>query len=81
MRNLRAFRLPTPAAGAIYIIANDRVHPVDMPFTKAVSVISKWGAGSRELLAGMKRVAAGSAIHEPRASPSRRLAVLTAQKS
>ena len=55
--------VPTPAAGAIYIIANERVHPVDVPFTKAVSVISKWGAGSRELLAGMKRAAAGSAIH------------------
>ena len=42
---------------AIYIIANERVHPVDVPFTQAVSVISKWGAGSRELLAGMKRAA------------------------
>jgi uncharacterized membrane protein len=50
--------VPTPAAGAIYIIANERVHPVDVPFTQAVSVISKWGAGSRELLAGMKRAAA-----------------------
>jgi uncharacterized membrane protein len=49
--------VPTPAAGAIYIIANERVHPVDVPFTQAVSVISKWGAGSKELLAGMKRAA------------------------
>ena len=54
--------VPTPAAGAIYIIANERVHPVDVPFTQAVSVISKWGAGSRELLAGMKRAGAGPAI-------------------
>ena len=50
--------VPTPAAGSIYIIANERVHPVDVPFTHAVGVISKWGAGSRELLAGMKRAAA-----------------------
>lgn len=49
--------VPTPAAGAIYIIANERVHPVDVSFTLAVSVISKWGGGSRELLAGMKRAA------------------------
>jgi len=49
--------VPTPAAGSIYIIANERVHPVDVPFTQAVSVISKWGAGSSELLAGMKRAA------------------------
>jgi uncharacterized membrane protein len=50
--------VPTPAAGAIYIIAKSRVHVVDVPFTRAVSVISKWGAGSGELLAGMKRAAA-----------------------
>ena len=50
--------VPTPAAGAIYIIAKSRVHVVDVPFTRAVSVISKWGAGSRELLEGMKRSAA-----------------------
>ncbi len=47
--------VPTPAAGAIYIIAKSRVHVVDVPFTRAVSVISKWGAGSAELLAGMKQ--------------------------
>jgi len=50
--------VPTPAAGAIYIIAKSRVHVVDVPFTRAVSVISKWGAGSAELLAGLKRAEA-----------------------
>ena len=49
--------VPTPAAGAIYIIATERVHRVDVPFTQAVSVISKWGSGSKALLAGMKRAA------------------------
>lgn len=49
--------VPTPAAGAIYIIAKERIHRVDVPFTQAVAVISKWGAGSSELLAGMKRAA------------------------
>ena len=49
--------VPTPAAGAIYIIAKERVHPVDVPFTQAVSVISKWGSGSKALLAAMKRAA------------------------
>jgi uncharacterized membrane protein len=53
--------VPTPAAGSIYIIAKARVHPVDVPFTQAISVISKWGAGSSELLAGMKRAAQKSA--------------------
>jgi len=49
--------VPTPASGAIYIIANERVHRVDVPFTQAVSVISKWGSGSKALLAAMKRAA------------------------
>lgn len=52
--------VPTPAAGAIYIIAKARVHPVDVPFALAVRVISKWGSGSRELLEGMRRAEAGS---------------------
>jgi uncharacterized membrane protein len=47
--------IPTPAAGSIYILAKSRVHAVDVPFTHAVGVISKWGAGSKELLNGMKR--------------------------
>lgn len=46
--------VPTPAAGTIYIIAKSRVHPVDVPFTQAVSVISKWGEGAGELLDKMK---------------------------
>ena len=53
--------VPTPAAGSIYIIARTRVHTVDVPFTHAVSVISKWGAGSSELLAGMKRAETSAA--------------------
>lgn len=54
--------VPTPAAGSIYIIAKSRVHPVDVPFTQAISVISKWGAGSSELLAGMKRSAQNASL-------------------
>jgi uncharacterized membrane protein len=46
--------VPTPAAGTIYILEPSRVHLVDVPFTKAVSVISKWGAGSHELVAAMR---------------------------
>jgi len=53
--------VPTPAAGALFILPRERVHPVDVPFTLAVSVISKWGAGAGELLAGMKRAAQKSA--------------------
>lgn len=47
--------IPTPAAGTVYILERARVHLVDVPFTKAVSVISRWGAGSRDLLAAMRQ--------------------------
>lgn len=45
---------PTPMAGSIYILPNERVHPVDIPFTKAIGVISKWGDGAGELLRARK---------------------------
>lgn len=50
--------VPTPAAGTVYIIDRKRVHLVDVPFTTVVAVISKWGAGSRQLLAAMRPPAA-----------------------
>jgi uncharacterized membrane protein len=46
--------VPTPAAGAIYILPRERVHLVDVPFAKAASVITKWGAGARELRAALR---------------------------
>jgi uncharacterized membrane protein len=46
--------VPTPAAGAVYILPKERVHLVDIPFSKAVSVISKWGSGARDLRAAIK---------------------------
>ena len=45
--------VPTPAAGALFIMPRERVHPVDVPFTQAVKVISKWGAGAGELARGV----------------------------
>jgi uncharacterized membrane protein len=46
--------VPTPLAGAVYILTAARVHPVDVPFTQAVKVITRWGSGSRELVAAMQ---------------------------
>jgi uncharacterized membrane protein len=45
--------VPTPAAGSLFILPPERVHPVDVPFTQAVKVISKWGAGAGELARGV----------------------------
>jgi uncharacterized membrane protein len=46
---------PTPMAGSLYILPSDRVHPVDLPFTKAISVFSKWGTGAGEYVRAMKQ--------------------------
>ena len=46
--------VPTPLAGAIYILIAERVHPVDVPFAHAVKVITRWGVGSGELVAAMQ---------------------------
>ena len=46
--------VPTPFAGAVYILTPERVHPLDVPFTQAIKSISRWGSGSKELVAAMK---------------------------
>jgi uncharacterized membrane protein len=46
--------VPTPLAGAVYVLSRERVHALDVPFTSAIQVISKWGSGSKALVAAMK---------------------------
>jgi len=46
--------VPTPLAGAVYVLTPERVHPLDIPFTHAVKPISRWGSGCKELVAAMK---------------------------
>ena len=65
---------PTPMAGSIYILPADRVHPVDIPFTKAIGVFSKWGTGAGEFVRAMKAPAGAPAApchHAGRSSPYR----------
>jgi uncharacterized membrane protein len=50
--------VPTPFAGAVYILVRSRVHPIDVPFKQALQTISKWGSGSKELVAAMKALQA-----------------------
>jgi uncharacterized membrane protein len=47
--------VPTPLAGAVYVIARDRVHILDIPFTQAIRSVSRWGAGSKDLVAAMRK--------------------------
>ena len=45
--------IPTPFAGAVFIADRERVHPLEVPFTDALRTVSKWGSGSRNLVAAM----------------------------
>ena len=49
--------VPTPMAGAVYVIARERVHLVNVKFPQAVQTISRWGSGMGELLAAMEKPA------------------------
>jgi uncharacterized membrane protein len=56
---------PTPMAGSIYILPRDRVHPVDIPLTKAIGVFSKWGTGAGKFVRAMKQPAVVQAGAHP----------------
>lgn len=47
--------VPTPLAGAVYILAPERVHPLDVPFTQAIKAVSRWGSGAKDLVAAMAK--------------------------
>ncbi len=47
--------VPTPFAGSVYVLSAERVHILDVPFTQAVRSISRWGSGSGELVAAMRK--------------------------
>ena len=46
--------VPTPLAGAVYVLQRERVHLLDIPFTQAIRSVSRWGAGSKDLVAAMR---------------------------
>ena len=48
--------VPTPLAGAVYILTPERVHPVNVSFGQAFKTVSRWGAGSKDLVAAMEDV-------------------------
>ena len=49
--------VPTPMAGAVYVLASRRVHLVAVKFAQAVKTISRWGSGMGELVAAMEKPA------------------------
>ena len=52
--------IPTPLAGAVMILERNRVHPLDVPFTEALRVVSRWGSGAKDLVTAMERRAISS---------------------
>jgi len=53
--------VPTPLAGAVFVLTADRVHPVDIAFTHALKTVSRWGAGCKDLVAAMEGAKQGAA--------------------
>ena len=53
--------VPTPLAGAVYILRRERVHIIDIPFTQAIRSVSRWGSGSKDLVAAMGKGVTGQA--------------------
>jgi uncharacterized membrane protein len=56
--------VPTPAVGAVFIVAKERVQIVDVPFAKAASVISKWGTGAADLRTAMLKARSTIAVSQ-----------------
>jgi uncharacterized membrane protein len=46
--------IPTPLAGAVYVLTANRVHPINVPFTQALKAVSQWGSGCGKLVAAMQ---------------------------
>jgi uncharacterized membrane protein len=53
--------IPTPLAGAVYILERNRVHPLDVPFTQALQVVTRWGSGAKDLQLAMESGSKSSA--------------------
>jgi uncharacterized membrane protein len=49
--------IPTPLAGAVYIVDQKRVHLLDVPFSVAIKTVSRWGSGAKGLVAAMQHAA------------------------
>ncbi len=52
--------IPTPLAGAVYVLDRERVHLLDVPFTQAIRSVSRWGSGTKDLVAAMRSSGARS---------------------
>jgi uncharacterized membrane protein len=47
--------VPTPLAGSIYVLTPERVHLLSVPFAEVIKVVSRWGSGTKNLVAAMEK--------------------------
>jgi uncharacterized membrane protein len=62
--------VPTPLAGAVYVLSHERVHLLDITFTQAMKTVSRWGSGSKDLVAAMESTKPGGAPISLSAAPA-----------
>jgi uncharacterized membrane protein len=60
--------IPTPLAGAVYILERGRVHPLKVSFPQYLRVISAWGLGAKDLVMRGSNLQPGQ-IGSPAAQP------------
>lgn len=53
--------VPTPLAGALYVLPGARVHHIDIPLTRLLQIYAKWGEGTGEMVAKLKARRAATA--------------------
>ncbi len=59
--------VPTPLAGAVYLLTRERVHPANIGFAQAIKAVSRWGAGCSAFVAALedKPHSPSSGTHSP----------------
>jgi hypothetical protein len=62
--------VPTPLAGAVYVLSHERVHLLDITFTQAMKTVSRWGSGCKDLVAAMESTKPGAAPISLSATPA-----------
>jgi uncharacterized membrane protein len=46
--------VPSPFRGSVYVLHRERVHPLNASFAQTVQALSRWGSGTRHLLAALE---------------------------
>jgi len=46
--------VPSPVRGSVYVLARERVRPLEASFAQTVHALSRWGSGVGRLVAGVE---------------------------